>query len=47
MDKIDINTKKIAKRKKFLIYFAIALGVMIIAGVFGAITGRLILDNII
>ena len=47
MDKTNINSKKIAKRKKFLIYFAIALGVMIIAGVLGAITGRLILDNII
>ena len=46
-EKKDINSMKIAKRKKFLIYFAIALGVMIIAGVLGAITGRLILDNII
>lgn len=47
MDKTDINTKKITKRKKLLIYFAIALGIMAIAGVLGAITGRLILDNII
>ena len=47
MDKTDINTNRIAKRKKFLIYFAIALGIMVIAGVLGAITGRLILDNII
>ena len=47
MDKTNINSKKIAKRTKLLSYFAIALGVMIIAGVLGAITGRLILDNII
>lgn len=47
MDRTDINSNKNAKRKKFLIYFAIALGIMAIAGVLGAITGRLILDNII
>ncbi len=47
MDKININSNKNAKRKKLLIYFAIALGIMVIAGVLGAITGRLILDNII
>ena len=47
MDKTNINSKKIAKRQMLLIYFAIALGVIIIAGVLGAITGRLILDNII
>lgn len=47
MDITDINSKKNAKRKKFLIYFTIAFGIMVIAGVLGAITGRLILDNII
>ncbi len=47
MEKVDTIENKKSKRKTILIHFAIVLGIIIVAGVLGAVTGRLILDNII
>ena len=41
-----IPVKKII-RKKILIHIAIAIGIIVVAALSGAITGRLILDHII